>query len=239
MKRFILNSVKPPKKERLNEKIIFQIKNLILNKNFEIGQRLPSEREMAKNLKVSRSVIRETIRSLEQAGLIEVKPGAKGGAFITEKYHLPLYRSVYDLLHNKRINLYHLLEARKVIECSIVKMVIKSVKKEDIQDLESINQKMVNTYQDGEKIRKINADFHIKLAEISGNPLLKLITQAIFEIINQLLPDSTRTPHFIRYAYEKHKAIIEAIKKKDLKLCEQTISKDIDHMKRLKGFKLK
>ncbi len=239
MKELIQSSLTPPKKERLNEKIISQIKHLILSNNFKVGQRLPSEREMANRLRVSRVVVRETLRSLEQAGLIEIKPGAKGGPFVTNNLHLPLYSSVCDLLYNQRVSLSHLLEARETLECSIIKLAAKKANHRDIKRLKLINQRFIDKFQEGEKIREINANFHMMIAEISENPLLKLIIQSLFELLNRLLPDSTRTQKFTRRTYEKHEAIIEAMRKRDIGACERLMSQDIKHMKNLKGFKLK
>lgn len=239
MEEWIQSTLIPPKKERLNEKIISQIKHLILSNNFKVGQRLPSEREMANQLRVSRVVVRESLRALEQAGLIEIKPGTKGGAFVTNNLHLPLYSSVCDLLHNKRVSLSHLFEARETLECAIIKLAAKKANHRDIERLKLVNQRLIDKYHEGEKIRQINASFHIMIAEISENPLLKLIIQSLFEILNCLLPDSTRTKKFTRQTYEKHEAIIEAIRKRDIGACERLMSQDIKHMKNLKGFRLK
>ncbi len=239
MKNPLIDLIEPPKKERLNEKIISQIKQLILSKNFMTGQRLPSEREFANKLKVSRIVIREAFRSLENAGLIEIKTGKKGGAFITDNLHLPLRNSFFDLLNHKRIGPYHILETRKAIEAGIIKLVVKRIKKRDIKLLESINKKLTLESQSGQRIREINAQFHITLAEISGNPLLKIIIKSVFEILNHLLHDSTRTKNFIKHTYEKHLNIIDALKKKDIESCEKAIFKDIEHMRKLIKFRQK
>ncbi len=101
MKSKIAQLIKPPKKEKLHEAIVAQIKTLIHTKKLGVGDRLPSERELAQLFNVSRVVVRESLRSLEQSGLIEVRPGSTGGAFITYNVHKPLFDAAYDLF-NKR-----------------------------------------------------------------------------------------------------------------------------------------
>ena len=80
----------PVRKTRLNEEVVTRIKRLIYSKELKVGEKLPSERDLAARLKVSRVILREALRSLEQSGLVEIRPGLKGGAFVVYNLQKPL-----------------------------------------------------------------------------------------------------------------------------------------------------
>jgi DNA-binding FadR family transcriptional regulator len=72
----------PVKQGNLAELVVSQIKNLIFSKGIDIGQRLLPERDLAEQLNISRSAVRESLRSLEDAGFIEIRRGRTTWALI-------------------------------------------------------------------------------------------------------------------------------------------------------------
>lgn len=65
------------------EEVVEQVRAAIASRSIEAGERLPSERELAEQFGVSRATLREALRALEALGLLEIRPGARGGAFAT------------------------------------------------------------------------------------------------------------------------------------------------------------
>lgn len=238
MEKAITQFLTPPKKGRLNDQILSQIKHLIFSKNLEVGERLPSERELSNQLKVSRVVIREAFRSLEQSGMVEIKPGAMGGAFVTDNFYFPLFSSVYDLFRNQRLKLSHFYEARRAVECFTIKLAAQKATRKDIQRLRTINRRLIEDVHQKERLREHNTAFHIAIVDLSGNPLLKLIAQSLFELLNQLLPESTQTSKYFKDTYDRHEAILEAMEKKDLEQCERLMAIDTEYTKKLRGIRL-
>jgi GntR family transcriptional repressor for pyruvate dehydrogenase complex len=88
------------------------LRRAIADGQVKVGERFPSEREMASQLGVGRLVVREAIRSLESAALIKVKRGINGGCFVCEATPGDVSRSFSNLLHMARISLQDLLEVR-------------------------------------------------------------------------------------------------------------------------------
>lgn len=82
-----------------------------------MGQKLPPERDLASRLGVSRVIVREALRSLEQSGLIDIRPGMTGGAFVVYNLHMPLFNVARDLIASGQLSLTDFVGARRAIEC--------------------------------------------------------------------------------------------------------------------------
>ena len=79
-----MHTFKPVKQPRISEEVLRQLKEAILLGQFKSGEKLPSERELTEEFRVSRGVIREAIRALEITGFVVTRQGPAGGAFVTE-----------------------------------------------------------------------------------------------------------------------------------------------------------
>lgn len=222
-------------RENLNEKIVAQIKSLILSKGIPLGQRLPSERELARSFGVSRAVTREALKSLEQSGLIEIRTGTTGGAFVVNNQHIPLFQVSYDLFSAGELTLSHFYEARKAIECSIVRLVIIKATDKDIENLTEINNQLINEQTDPGEQGENNDAFHIALAGITGNPLMQLIVQSLMSLLRRVFTgwDQERTRDAMLDMHHRHKGIIEAIRSRDVTLCERLMAMDTEHVRKM------
>lgn len=222
------------RRERLNEQVVAQIKDLIFSHALNVGEKLPSERELAVNMTVSRVVVREALRSLEQSGLIEIRPGLAGGAFVVHDLQKPLFGCVYDLFRAGSLSITRIAEARRVVECFTVRRAAENATTESIQKLCRINEEMAGTDDNEQRFVALHSDFHKEIARFSGNPLLNLVVEAMFELLSRLRPDPSLYDHkFIMATYERHKAIIEALSQKDVALCEALMVADVEQTKRL------
>lgn len=227
----------PLKKERLNEKVASQIKELIFTNEIGMGQKLPPERDLAARLGVSRVVVREALRSLEQSGLIDIRPGMAGGAFVVYNLHMPLFNIERDLITSGKLSLTHFVGARTAVECFSVRLAAEHARPSDIERLHRINESFLADLTDSKKFRQAHASFHIQVAELSRNPLIKLMIQSVFELLDRLRPDSSQPAQFIRDTYLRHEAILDAMKAKNIPLCEELMVLDAAHTKKLKNFR--
>ena len=223
-----------PGRTRLNEQVVAQIKDLIFSHELKVGEKLPSERELAARMAVSRVVVREALRSLEQSGLIEIRPGLAGGAFVVHDLQKPLFGFVYDLFRAGSLSIPHFAEARRVVECFTVRRAAEAATAETIGRLRVINEEMAGAVDDEQRFVALHSEFHKEIARFSENPLMNLFVEALFELLSRLRPDpSLYDRRFILGTYERHKAIIEALGRKDVALCEALMIADVEHTKRL------
>jgi GntR family transcriptional regulator, transcriptional repressor for pyruvate dehydrogenase complex len=226
-KRFI-NSLVPASQSQLHEQIVSQIKELIMFSGVEVGQRLPSERDMAQQFKVSRVVVRESLKSLEQSGFVVRRTGAAGGAFIADNHHLPFFNSAYDLFEGGKLTLAHFHEARQTVECKSARLAAGKAGPEDIERLRGLNKKLIERPIEQRQLNEAAVTFHVAIAEISGNPLIRLMVHSLMELLVTLYSGLIRPGNaggrlrgermeiaslskFIRRTHKIHEDIIDAI----------------------------
>jgi GntR family transcriptional regulator, transcriptional repressor for pyruvate dehydrogenase complex len=226
----------PPTRERLIDKIVSQIKDLIYSNEIQVGDKLPSERELARKLRVSRAVVGDALRALERAGLVEIRPGATGGAFVTHDIHLPLFWTLHDLLRGGKLSVVHFCEARSAIECESVREAIEKVTEKDIQHLRSLNEKLLEhlTAGDTSKLRTDNLSFHVDLARIGGNPIITLMVHSLLRLAVAAYPYASDSRKFVKAQHERHEAIMQALEAKDAAHCQELMALDAASMKDLK-----
>lgn len=233
VKEDISKLLSPPKKAKLHESIVSQLKGLIHSRKLAIDDKLPSERELAGLFRVSRVVVRESIQSLEQAGLIEIRTGPAGGAFVVRNLHKPLVRAASDMIHSGELTLRHFHEARKAVECAIVRLAVEKAKPADLEKLRELNQRLLTEIDDRERLRVNNSAFHLAIGQIAGNPLLHLMLQSILELLDAAYPRSMQSEEYIRNTFSRHDAIIEAMKRKDHARCDELMAMDTEHTTKL------
>src|SRR5258707_12219072 len=101
---------------RVSDAIARRIKKQISEGRLVAGHKLPAEREMARQFKTSRVSVREAYRSLEELGVLSIRRGADGGAFIAVVDHAPVFRSLALVLGLAKTSHKELTQARLLIE---------------------------------------------------------------------------------------------------------------------------
>ncbi|WIF96003.1 GntR family transcriptional regulator [Caminicella sporogenes] len=196
-KKLGLQNYKP-----LREVVFEYLRNSILNGELEPGERL-MELQLAEQLGVSRTPIREAIRKLELEGLVEMIP--RKGAYVADL-------SIKDVLD--------VLEVRMFLEGLAAYLAAERMSEEEIEELKSILEKFENSIEskDREEMIKLDKQFHDKIIEGSKNSKLMQIVQGLHEQFQRF-----RVIYFNEYSEHEqllkyHQAIVEAISKRD---CEK------------------
>src|SRR5690606_3363240 len=109
---------------RVSQVIVDQIRLLIHQGKLRPGDRLPSERELCSRFGVSRVTVREALPVLEAGGLVEIRVGAHGGAFVTMPSNERLGEGLADLLKLSPLTAAEVTEARRIFELGIVPLVV-------------------------------------------------------------------------------------------------------------------
>jgi GntR family transcriptional repressor for pyruvate dehydrogenase complex len=154
------------RKNKVYEEVARQIERLILKK-LKPGDKLPSERELAEMLQVSRSSIRDAIRGLELMGLVEPRQGA--GTIVRETSSESLINPFADALKRRRELVSELLDFRKMLEPPLAARAATHASPDEISEMEDILQRQEGKLSRGETTIAEDAEFHYSVALASGN----------------------------------------------------------------------
>ncbi len=171
--------------QRTFEGVAARLRELVVNGTLKPGDRLPAERDLSARLGVSRSALREALRMLENAGMLELRKGKTGGAFVTSGNTRAMSDSMRDLLHIGNISISELTEARVWIEEIVLRVACERATEEDYAALEDNLRQAKQLYAEGRYVEKsdMNVEFHNLLARATRNPLLVMNMQTITDMV--------------------------------------------------------
>lgn len=217
---------RPIDKKRYFEQIADMIRVKIFQENLREGYRLPSEQQLATELNVSRSVVREALRILDVMGYVEIKKGPQGGIFVSSLYHKPLSDSFRNLAETGQITVDHLFDVRLHVEPMIVTEVVKHASDEDINKLVDLMKDAEEHLDETAYLKQKGIEFHFLLAEASGNPVLSILMKSLLEILIEVAY-SFLDPVFEKQLYHVHSDLLEAIKNRKMEEATRRIHDDI------------
>lgn len=221
----------PIKNAKIYEQVIEQIKEMIRNGTLKKGDKLPSERELTVELGVSRSSIREALRSLEIIGLLESRQGE--GNFIRNSFDEALIEPLSIMFMLNESSPLQIFELRQLLEIEIAKLAATKIKKEQITDLTKMIKDMRKTQDEEEKV-KLDKQFHYLIANASGNNLIINILFAISCIMDRFIKEARRTillDEKEEIIHIQHSDILTALESGDENMASKAMKEHMDLIK--------
>jgi GntR family transcriptional repressor for pyruvate dehydrogenase complex len=172
---------------RVYEQIVGHIERAIYDGRLRQGQKLPPERQLARDLKASRVAVREALRTLELRGLVDVRQGSTGGYFVREVDDRPLVRDFETLFRLGRVSWSQLIEARHLIEPEVAALAAQRATEADLKNLGAALEQRWEHAVTGLPARQFDLEFHRALAEAARNPVHAVITHALIELEAEVL----------------------------------------------------
>jgi GntR family transcriptional repressor for pyruvate dehydrogenase complex len=200
---------------RLHEDIVQQFHELINRGKLLPGERLPSERDLACQFNVSRSSVREAIRSMELQGLVVSKPGS--GTFISELYEDSVCDLVAAAIRTKNKRLSDIFEIRHLLEPAIAGLAAVRASQEELQNMRQILQTQKKQVENGETGVESDTAFHFALALATHNTALVSMVNAIEDILTKSRDQSLQRPGRPERSLESHSQILTMIEQGDSK----------------------
>ena len=213
---------------RLYRQIADQIRSLIKSGEFLPGARLPPERDLAKQLGVSRPSVREALIALEVEGLVEVRIGS--GIYVRAVGE----RAANDDAAQSESGPFELLRARYVIESECAAMAAKSAGDAQVEAIAEALEIMRQEFAAG-ATQPINGDrlFHLRIAEATGNGALVAVINLLWKEragrLFQQLEHHYDSPALWEAALAEHRTIYEAIAARDVKAARAAMQKHMNH----------
>lgn len=177
----------PARPRRAFDEIITQIRARVQQGQLPPGSRLPSERALAEQFEVSRNTVREAIRMLEITGLVTIKKGATGGAFISAVDSSTISKTLSDGLLLTQYSPTDLTEAREAMEAAVVRVACEQRTEADLQRMEELLDtaaKLIAEERWNEKARII-IEFHCVIGDATQNPILSTMMRSLMDLLSE------------------------------------------------------
>lgn len=233
--------LKPLKTESLVDIFIRKFEELILSEKLSIGDKLLSERELAMQLGVSRSVVHEGLIELEARGLVKMKP--RVGTFVSDYRRngsLTLLNSLVE--YSSGIPgpdiLESMLKMRILIEMETASLAALNCRAEHIKEFRFIiDEEKSSNRNNIEQISSLDFEFHLLVAIASGNLVYPLMLNSFREVYTNLTREFFKEKSVIEFVFKHHEKFVIAIEKKDeknaVKIMKEIISHGESHLKKL------
>lgn len=179
----------PIQTRRTFEEICERIRDRIATGELKPGDKLPAERDLAQQLGVGRNALREALRSLEIAGILELRKGVKGGAFIRTGDTGRMDAVVRDMFSLGSISLPELTEARIHVQDLVVRLACERATEKDFAALEAVIDRTEAMTDEGRYLDRVECsrDFYRLLGAATRNAVLDMMVQSITEILMQFV----------------------------------------------------
>jgi len=228
---------KPVPRRRAFEDVIVQVEEAIADGRINPGDRLPPERELAGQLRVSRASVREALRSLVEMGLVTTVRGRGGGSFVNRANPDPVARNLGEamdvLLHLDAINVAELLEARRALEGTCARLAAERRSEEHLDAIEAVIDDAADPGLPPEPWLDLDVRFHREVAEAAENRVLMVPLSALHATVQPRLNQAIR-PLIVREDIDaQHVAIFTAIRDRDGAAATAAVDRHIDHLEDL------
>jgi GntR family transcriptional regulator, transcriptional repressor for pyruvate dehydrogenase complex len=195
----------------LSEKIIAQISDALVSGALKPGDRLPPERELAEQFGVSRTVIRDAVKTLAGRGILHVKHGA--GIFVTtsEENAIGRLEALSDILPLQGVSLRDLFEIRKVLEAEGAEWAARRRNDYHLKRLRGILEDAYRNSENIEVLSERDAQFHVAIAEASQNLVLVRVMLTLLDLLAQSRRESLSIPGRAKLSLKDYERIVEEI----------------------------
>jgi GntR family transcriptional repressor for pyruvate dehydrogenase complex len=218
------------RKNKVYEEVAKQIERLILQK-LRPGDKLPAERELAEMFGVSRSSIRDAMRSLELVGLVEPRQGA--GTVVREVSNDSLLTPLSNVIANKRQLVGELLDFRKMLEPPLAARAAAHASADEITEMEEILRRQSEKLSRGDLAIEEDSEFHYAVAMASGNSVVLKVLDVVMDLLRETRARSLQRAGRPQKSVAGHKRILAAIKRHDAGAAEAAMRqhlKDIEQI---------
>lgn len=204
----------------LTDEIVDIIRERILKGEYKIGEKI-KENQIASELRVSRTPIREAFKQLENEGLIDYIPNR--GCFAKGFTR----RDIEDLY-----------AVRKALEILAVEWAVSRITPEQIDKLQEQSDLMefYTTRKDGKKVLEINSDFHSVIYNATGSRFMAQVLRSYKEYIEQTRRVIFDGGEYLEEIFREHKAVLDAIKARDTEGAKEAMARHLDGSKRRAEF---
>ena len=208
--------LKAVEKKRAYEDIVQQIRTLIEEGKLKRNDHLPSERELSETFRVSRTTVREAIRTLESMKFLQSRQG--NGTYVVASSEEALIQPLAAALFNEKDDIRDIFYIRKIIEPHVAELAAENATPQEMEELERILRKQEECIGQREIIIETDSAFHNLMVKATKNRVMERLIIALIDLLKksreQYLFEDENDERAIR-SLEGHQQILSAVKKGD------------------------
>jgi len=209
-------SLKVVEKKRAYEDIVQQVLVLIEEGKLKRGDQLPSERELTEAFKVSRTTVREAIRTLESMKLLQCRQG--NGTFVLASSEEAMIQPLAAALFNKKDDIRDIFYIRKIIEPHVAELAAENATPQEIEEMERILRKQEECIGRGENIIETDSAFHNLMVKATKNRVMERLIVVLIDLLKKsrekYLTEDENDERATR-SLEGHHRVLSAVKNGD------------------------
>lgn len=175
--------LKVVEKKRAYEDIVLQIRTLISKGMLKQGDHLPAERELTEAFKVSRTTVREAIRTLESMKLVQSRHG--DGTYVLATSEESLVQPLAAALFTERDDIIDIFYIRKIIEPYVAQMAAQNATPQEIENMKKVLQEQQACIKEGKNIIETDSMFHSLLAKAAKNRVMERLLIVLIDLLKQ------------------------------------------------------
>jgi len=225
--------LKPVEKKKAYEDIVQQIRTLIEEGKLKRNDHLPSERELSETFRVSRTTVREAIRTLESMKLLQSRQG--NGTYVVASSEEALIQPLAAALFNEKDDIRDIFYIRKIIEPHVAELAAENASPEEMEELERILRKQEECIGQRETIIETDSAFHNLMVKATKNRVMERLIIALIDLLKksreQYLFEDENDERAIR-SLEGHQQILSAVKKGDGNAARKSM---LQHLEDIEG----
>lgn len=224
-------SLEPVRRTKVYEEVAVRLRRLIADGRVKPGDKLPPERELASALGVSRTSVRDAIRSLQVAGLLEPRQGE--GTVIRELSAKTLVAPIASALLARRDLLADLLDVRKMIEPPMAREAARRATPDEVRQMEAILARQAARLEAGGLAIEEDSAFHDMIARASRNQVVLKVIDVLMDLLREGRERSLQVRGRPQRSLRGHRQILEAIRRRDGDAAERTMLNHLEQIEEM------
>ncbi len=221
-------------KTSISRQIAEQLRTAIVNGQFEIGERLPTEDELAQRYGVSRPSVREALKRLAAQNLVRARRGPTGGNFVVQPSYEELAESLSGaatlLVGMGALGIDEIIEARRVLQGSCLVQAVTNASDEHLQAIEKALQRQQDPDISDEDFCQADVAYHRALVDATDNGMLRFV---MYTVIEALIPVTNMVVTVVRERSDiiaLHEKMLRQLRRGETAAITDTLDELLDYL---------
>ena len=221
------------KRQKLSDLVVEHVKRWIVTERKQPGDRLPNEKELIELFGYSKGTIREALKALEVRGMISIRTGPGGGAYLQQVTSDHASEPLRNFLHFHHLDGHHVYQLRKLLEPELAASVVGHISPDQMRRLEEILHCCAQESMTEDELRNqrvAELEFHNILAESCTNPVLAFMCRFLNDLIRDLVvyKNTLDHHHFGESNLDFHRRLLDAYRAGDAPEVRKLMAEHMD-----------